>query len=304
MGSYVSISIYGKEEPEGWREDVDSAFAKIAEVESLTTSHNNRSEISRLAKMTASGHSRANEHVIRLLKDAKEIGARSDGALDVTILPVLKLWAFDSEEPKVPDKKKIAVNLALVDYTKIDLSGESAILPTPEMGVDLGAIAKGYAVDVAVEFLQTRGYRDLMVEAGGDLRAVAGETTRGLRTIWIRHPRNRKGFFASIKMDQGAVATSGDYERFFMHDGQRYHHILDPKTGYPAKSVVSVTIFAETTEFADAYATAVFVLGPKRGMDLVEAIADIEGLIVYTVDGDDSLRWLASSGIKNRININ
>ncbi|MFQ5676568.1 MAG: FAD:protein FMN transferase, partial [bacterium] len=243
--------------------------------------------------------------VVKIILQARKVSLETQGAFDISALPLQRLWNFKSSNPRVPTKEEIAEKRHLVDFRAVVLDSNTVFLPRPEMGLDLGAIAKGYAVDQAVAILKKDGYSDFMVEAGGDLRTVAGELTHGERKIWVRHPRKPDEFFAVIKKDQCAVATSGDYERFFEKDGQRFHHIIDPVTGYPARPVVSATIIAEEAVIADAYATAVFVLGPDRGLELIEKNPGLEGLIVFEKESesDSMLGWKVSKGIVEEIEI-
>ena len=305
MDTLVSITIYAKQEPEDWQQHVEQAFETMQRIEDLATSFNDSSEVGQL-NLNA-GHRGISVHkdVLEIIKQAQEVGENSDGAFDVTVLPLLRLWNFKSSNPRVPTQDEVLEKRGLVDFRRIVINDNNVFLPEVNMGMDLGAIAKGYAVDKAVEVLEKYDYKNFMVEAGGDLRAIAGELTRGQRTIWVRHPRKVSGFFAKIKMDEGAVASSGDYERFFEVSGKRFHHIVNPKTGYPASPVVSVTIFSETTVLADAYATAVFVLGPEKGLDFIEKLPETEGLIVYQkeIDSDLILDWKVSKGIARDLEI-
>ncbi|MFQ5708428.1 MAG: FAD:protein FMN transferase [bacterium] len=297
----MSITIYATEEPQDWRQHVAQAFDAVKRVEDLTTSFSDSSDIGQVNVNAGRNYYPVDDEVLEIVRQAQEISKLSHGAFDITILPLLRLWRFKSAHPRVPNQAEISAKRALVGYNKIDIKGNEIQLPERGMGLDLGGIAKGYAVDRAAELLRAFGYEDFLIDAGGDLRAFAGPLTRGRRTIWVRHPRTREGFFAKIKMDSGAVATSGDYERYFEIDGKRYHHVLDPATGSPGRPAVSVTIFAPTTARADAVATAVFVLGPQQGMAFIEKDSDLEGLIIF--EKDSNLQWTVSQGIANKLNI-
>jgi thiamine biosynthesis lipoprotein len=164
------------------------------------------------------------------------------------------------------------------------------------MRAHLGGIGKGYAIDRAASILRARGLRDFMIQAGGDLY-VSG--TRGDRPwrLGIRDPRGpADASFAAVDLSDSAFSTSGDYERYFMHGGRRYHHIIDPRTGEPARGTRSVTVAAKTATVADALSTGVFVLGPEAGMALVERLADVDAVIV-----DENNRVRVSSGLKGRL---
>ncbi len=303
MGTAVSVTIYARTEPDGWRVHVDSVFGEIEKIEKLTTVYD-ASEVSRLGLLAGKSLIKTKPEVLELLRMATEISKRANGAFDVTILPLYNLWHFGTDSAQVPNPGQIAATAPLVDFTKIIIEGEKAGLSETGMAVDLGGIAKGYSVDKAVDLLQRLGYSDFMVEAGGDLRAVASSLTKGERKVWIRHPRHSDKFLGWVAMDEGAVATSGDYERFFEQDGVRYHHILDPGTGYPARPAVSATVFAANTAVADAYSTAIFVLGPEQGIKLLEENANVEGLVVYEDKATHTLQWTVSSGLRGRLTIN
>jgi len=305
MDTLVSITIYAKQEPENWQQHVEQAFEKMRQIEDLATSFNDSSDVGQINLNAGQKGISVHKYVLELLKQARQVAETSEGAFDVSILPLLDLWNFKSSNPRVPTEAEVLEKRKLVDFRKIVIKDDKVFLPEANMGIDLGAIAKGYAVDRAVEVFEEYDYKDFMVEAGGDLRAVAGELTQGQRTIWVRHPRKIAGFFAKIKMDEAAVASSGDYERYFEVNGKRFHHILNPETGYPASPVVSVTIFSETTALADAYATAVFVLGPEKGLDFIERLPETEGLIVYhkEIDSDLILDWKVSKGIAEDLEI-
>jgi thiamine biosynthesis lipoprotein len=164
------------------------------------------------------------------------------------------------------------------------------------MLIDLGGIAKGYAVGEAIKALQAHGVTDAQIDAGGDLATIASPLTAGKRHIYIRHPEDRQKYFGRFRMDVGTVATSGDYERYFIYNGQRFHHILDPRNGLPARSCRSVTIRAMDAALADGLSTAVFILGPDQGMALVEQLPDVEAVILY--DDGHGLQSKVSSGLQ------
>jgi thiamine biosynthesis lipoprotein len=163
------------------------------------------------------------------------------------------------------------------------------------MAIDLGAIAKGYAVDRAFELLQSLGYKNVLVNAGGDLR-VGGLKNKQLWSIGIQHPRESKNFLARISVSDMAVATSGDYERFFIYEGKRYHHIFNPQNGFPTDDCQSVTVLCKEGMMADALATAVFVLGPEKGYTLCQKLEGVDCLIV-----DKEGKIIFSPGLKGRI---
>ena len=165
--------------------------------------------------------------------------------------------------------------LSLSGWKKIKLLDENKIIKKKKVGLNFGAIAKGYAVDRAIDVLKTLGIKEALVNAGGEISVIGNDWIVG-----IQHPREINSIIKKIKLDGFTVATSGDYEQYFEVDGNRYHHILDPKTGYPSTGLQSVTIINKSNAFADALATAVFVMGKENGIKLIESLDDTEAMII------------------------
>lgn len=212
-----------------------------------------------------------------LLDVGLEVQLASSGAFDPRLRPLISAWGFDGGTPRVPESTVIADLLV-----RLQEPGLPAGVDDPEL--DFGAWAKGYAVDRALAVLRDRHQPAGLVNAGGEVRGYGREWTVG-----VQHPRMPGALLVELRPGNLAVATSGDYEQFFEQDGRRYHHLLDPRTGYPARGCQSVTVLAPTCARADALATAVFVLGPDAGMDLVESLPNVECLIIdATGDRHDS----------------
>jgi thiamine biosynthesis lipoprotein len=235
----------------------------------------------------------------QVLRRSQYFAGLSGGAFDITIGPIKELWEFDSPNPAVPLSRQLAAALTLVGYQNVQLDGGRVRLLEPRVKLDLGGVAKGYVVDCAVEFLKERGAKSALVDAGGDVRLYGKKPSGRDWQIAIRHPREKEKLIRVGKVGLPAVATSGDYERFFVKDGKTYHHILDPHTGYPAKKCVSVTVWAQTATDADILATAVFVMGPEKGMELVERLDDVEALIFFEKEG--KLEYAVSGGVKDKL---
>ncbi|MBN1352875.1 FAD:protein FMN transferase [candidate division KSB1 bacterium] len=302
MDTFVTISVYDEDKSEKEIQTaIAAAFDSIFAIETLTSNYIDSSEISRLNRMRAFDEFEISKPVEEIIQTAIEIGALTSGALDITILPVLKLWNFDADSPFVPEHSMIETQLKKVNYKNIRLHSSRLQFLEQGMEIDVGSVAKGYAVDRAVETLISMGMREVMVNAGGDLRSISGPVTRGRRRVWIQHPRDRSKMWGYFPLDTGSVATSGDYERFFMQDGERYHHILDPKSGYPARRCISATVTAKSAMEADALATAIFVLGPEKGLQLAEQIENIDAIIIF--EDDNQIAYVVSSGLKNRFKI-
>jgi len=303
MGTFVTISVYDQNKSEkAIEEAVNRAFQRIHELEEETSSFIPNNAIWKLNHSSGKHPVEADSNLVRLFQEAERISDWTDGGFDVTVGPLRRLWNFDSTRTTLPDSGAIARLVPLVDYRNMDMTAHSLYLKKSRMQVDLGGIAKGFAVDEGMDVLRSFQVTDAMVDAGGDFSAIASSLTAGKRKVWIRHPRKLDAFFGWFPMDSGCVATSGDYEQYFIIKGVRYHHILDPKTGWPARKCVSVTIVAPTTMEADALATGIFVLGPQAGMKVIEAHPGIEGVILFQKNARE-LGYLVSSGLQKKLTV-
>ncbi len=298
MGTLVSITAFTNDEPAA-RVAVEEAFAEIERIEKATTRYSPESGVARINKRGPG------EETLYIDLDVSQVVARSlyisrvsGGSFDVTVAPLVDLWTFE-EGAAPPDASEIERALGQVGYEAIRLHPSSGDMTLPlDVKIDLDGIAKGYAVDKAHRYLRTSGaFTGAILDAGGDLRFLGESPGGGPWSVGIKHPRE-DGLLGVVTTDGGSVATSGDYQHYFEIDGVRYHHILDPATGYPARGLMSVTVLAERCIDADAYATAVFVLGARRGMRLVESQEGIEAIIVTGEDEVDEV--LISSGLEGR----
>ena len=214
------------------------------------------------------------------MKKSVEVCQDSNGAFDITILPVLLLWKFTEKDAAPPGDEEIKQKLNLVDCRKIILkkSENLVFLPEPGMGIDLGGIVKGYAADRAAEVLKRNGVKSGIVNAGGNLTVFGGKG-RGM-AIGVQDPRDRDKILAKIYLKDSSVSTSGDYEKFFIFRGIRYSHIIDPKDGYPARGQESVTVISQDGTWADAWSTALFILGSNEGLSLLKSHPGIEAMFI------------------------
>lgn len=284
----------------------DAAFAEIKRLEGIFSSYRMDSDVSLISRNAGKGSAAISTETVTVIEKAVEAARMSDGAFDPTIGSLAVLWGFSGEKGVVPSKRDVSRLLPLVNYRAIylDRNKKTAGLKKKGMVLNLGGVAKGYIVSKAAETLKSRGVKKGIVKAGGDLFVFTegGEVGRGVEkegkpfTIGIQHPRKIGALIGEAYVTQGAVATSGDYERFFMKDGVRYHHILNPRTGFPAEGTQSVTVVARDAAMADALSTAVFVMGRIEGMALIERLPDVEGVIV---DSEGMIH--TSSGFRGRI---
>jgi FAD:protein FMN transferase len=239
--------------------------------------------------------------VREVLTRARQISEWTDGKFDVTFGALSGLWKFDHDQDNViPDMTEVRRRLPLIDYRaiRVDDTVGTVFLERKGMSIHLGGIGKGYAVDRGAAMMRRRGVRDFMIQSGGDLY-VSGLKNGRPWQLGLQDPRSPAGrIFARVDLSDGTFSTSGDYERFFMKDGRRYHHILDPATGEPARGARSVTIVSNTATVADGLSTGVFIMGPEAGMALIERLPGVEGVIV-----SDKNEVLISSGLRGRLQI-
>ena len=301
MDTVVRVAVYEETlSKEKIGNAIDRAFQVMEEAEVRTSVYVDSSEVVRIND--ASGRRRVPilPETFSLLKQSVEVSVATGGAFDITVGAIKSAWHFEADHPHVPDASEIRSLLPRVNFRRILLGKDNVLLAERGMRIDMGGVAKGFVIDQGVGVLKGAGIRAGLIDAGGDLRIFGQHPYRDRWKIGIRHPRSHEGeLIGVLETDASSIATSGDYERYFIQDGKRYHHILDPKTGYPAEGCISVTVVAESAVLADAYATAVFVLGPAEGMTLIEHRDDLEGLIVF--EKENVLGTLVSSGLRDRV---
>jgi thiamine biosynthesis lipoprotein len=299
MGTFVSVTVTSPDAAVR-RDATTAAFAEVERIEALTTRYSEDSEVSRLNSLSEgyAGES-VDPDVARLVEMSLDVAADSDGAFDITVAPLVELWPLDDEDFSLPDVEAVDEALLSVDWQAVQVDATTNTMTVlPGTRLDLAGVAKGYAVDRAAAALERAGVVRGMVDAGGDIGFVGTPPHEGWWYAGIKHPRE-EGLLGVVQLDGGSVATSGDYQRFVEVGGVRYHHIIDPSTGWPARGLVSVTVVSESCALADALATAVFVMGAERGMALIERTPGAEAVIA-TADGDDVGEVLLSSGLEDK----
>jgi thiamine biosynthesis lipoprotein len=298
MGSELRLTAFTADEPAALAA-FDAVFAEFNRLDALMSVWKPQSDIIRLNEAAGQHPVPVSPEVMRALQVAQQIGDWTGGKFDVTFGALAGLWKFDQDQDDtIPDREEVKRRLPLVNYRALILDGQAgtAFLTHAGMRAHLGGIGKGFAVESAVAIMRQRGLRNFMIQAGGDLYVGGRRGDRPWR-LGINDPRGAGGqSFATIELSDSTFSTSGDYERFFMKDGVRYHHILDPDTGEPARGCRSVTIVAKDPILADGLSTGVFVVGPAAGMALIERLPDVEGVIVTATN-----EVLVSSGLKKRL---
>jgi len=281
MSTTLTVLVSASDEPD-WQELFDFADRSAWQFD-------HRREQGAVGRLNRSGQGSPPEEVLAVLQTAQAVAAASGGAFDPTILALTELWSFDTGG-QLPAGSQIELARGRVDFSKVAIGTDGKVVLSEGIGFDLGGIAKGAVVDLTADYMLDQGYKDFLIDAGGDILVSGLKQGDAPWRIAIRHPRKNQDVLGVLtlgrKGERIAVVTSGDYERYFEQEGERYHHILDPRSGFPAQALVSVTAIASTCALADALSTAVFVLGPEQGLQLLRQFPDAEGMLIAERDGE------------------
>jgi thiamine biosynthesis lipoprotein len=266
LGTFATITAFGAGR-ERVNDAITSAFDEFKRVDALMSEHRGDSEITRVNTRAAAEAVTVSSDLMRVLDAAQRIAVETDGAFDVTVRPLTDLWGFIWKEHRLPSADELQRALPLVGHGRLKLDARTSVVRFERVGMslDLGGIAKGFAVDCAIERLRALGVTNAMVKAGGDLRVTGLPPGSDHWEVQIEDP-TKEGRRALIRLRSGALSTSGNYENYFEVNGRRYAHILNPRTGMPVEGVASCTVLAPTCMETDAWATALFVLGPDEAL--------------------------------------
>ena len=288
MGTRVHAEIW-HDDPAVAAELLDAVMAEMRRIDATYSPYVESSELSALNRDAPRGWRTVSPEMFELLSRSRRVSELTGGAFDVTYASVGRY--YDYREGRRPDDERIRAAVEAIDYRYVELDpqGPRVRFSRPEVYVDLGGIAKGYAVDRAIALLRRAGIDQASVSAGGDAY-ILGDRRGEPWTVGVRDPRNEDAMAVVLPLVDTAVSTSGDYERFFIEDGVRYHHILDPATGRSAQGAWSVTILGPDATFTDALSTSVFVLGPERGLALIDRLPGIDAIVI---DAEGRLHYSA-----------
>lgn len=281
MGSSFNISVVAEDE-EFAKESLALAKEEIVRIEKLISSWIQSSETSKINQNAGIAAVKVSKELFDLIYRAQQISKLSSGAFDISFAAVGKLWEFDGRESQMPDQEILNASIVNIGHHLIELNEEAStvFLLKKGMRIGFGAIGKGYAADRAKQVLVERGVIGGIINASGDMNTWGTKPDGSSWTIGIVNPMNNKKVFSWFSLEHDAVVTSGDYEKFTQINGERYSHIIDPRTGIPAKGIVSCTVFAGKAELADALATAVFVMGKEAGLFLINQLPNIEAILI------------------------
>jgi len=293
MGSRFDIAVVADDAASG-NEYIDAAIDEISRIEKLISSWDPNSQTSRINKNAGQKPVVVDTELYQLIERALNISKMTDGAFDISYASMDRIWKFDGSMTKMPSKDIIAASVAKVGFVNVLLNKEnkSVFLKNKGMKIGFGAIGKGYAADKAKALLQAKGVQAGIINASGDLNAWGMQPDGTEWKVAITNPLNKEKVFAWMPIKNSSVVTSGNYEKFVKFDDVRYAHIIDPRTGYPSKGIISVSVFAPSAELADALATSLFVMGKDVGLHFIEQLPKIECIII-----DTNNKIITSSGI-------
>ena len=291
MGTEISVYLW-HDDPAKGREAVSAVFAEVARLDRLMSTYKADSRISEINRTAAAGPVVAGDELFRLVQRSLDISVLTRGAFDITYDSVGQ--HYDFREGKRPDESTIEEGLPLIDYRLVTVDSSHRTIRFEQEGVriNLGGIAKGYAVERGVEVARQMGVRHARVTAGGDTRLL-GDRRGEPWMVGVQNPRDDTDVAVTIPLIDEAISTSGDYERFFEEDGERYHHIIVPATGTPAGEVHSATVIGPDAVITDALSTSVFVMGVDQGLRLISTLPDYEGIVI-----DDGGQMFYSTGLQ------
>ncbi|MDD3224843.1 MAG: FAD:protein FMN transferase [Clostridium sp.] len=291
MGTNVIQRVYGKNKELA----VQLVSEELKRLEDILSFYKPLSEVSLINENAGHDYVNVKYETLNIIKKAKKYSRLSSGVFDITSAPLISLWGIFTKKQRVPIKEEIDKVKALIDYENIIIDEDSSSIKLLKEGqkIDLGGIAKGFAADRAVEIYKNNGIESAFINLGGNVLALGNKPDGSKWNIGIQNPLEPRGqCIGAVVVNDKTVVTSGDYVRYFMKDNKRYHHILDPKTGYPSDSgVMSVTVIAESSIDADALSTAAFILGLEAGMKFIKSIDCVEGIFitkdkkVYSTEG-------------------
>jgi FAD:protein FMN transferase len=294
MGSRFDITLVAADSAQA-NTYIDVAVGEITRIEKLISSWDAHSQTSEINKNAGIKPVKVDSELIGLIERSIAISRLTDGAFDISYASMDKIWKFDGSMTSMPSEQSIKASVAKIGYRNIviDKANGTVFLKMEGMKIGFGAIGKGYAADKAKDLLIKKGVKAGIINASGDMNTWGKQPNGDEWKVAITNPMDKNKAFALLPITNGAVVTSGDYEKFVTFNGIRYAHIIDPRTGYPSTGIISVTVFAPKAELADALATSVFVMGKTAGLDRINQLPNIECVII-----DDKGNVFTSNNIK------
>lgn len=281
LGSPFEITVVAKDSVQG-NLFSDLAIAEVKRIENLISDWIPTSQISKVNQNAGISPVKVDKEVFDLVERANKISKLTSGAFDISYASMDRIWKFDGSMKEMPTEEAIRKSVEKVGYQNIILNSKDTtiFLKNKGMKLGLGGIGQGYIADKIKALLQEKGCNSGLVNVSGDINTWGKQPNGNTWTVGIVNPMNKNKVFATFPLDDSAVETSGSYEKYVTFNGKRYSHIIDPRTGYPASGIISVSVFAKQTELADALATGIFVMGVEVGLDLVNQLKGVGCIIV------------------------
>lgn len=297
LGSPFEVTVVAKDTIQG-NEYIDLAVLEVKRIENLISDWIPTTEISQVNQNAGIKPVKVSDEVFELVERANKISKVTDGAFDISYASMDKIWKFDGSMKEMPTPEAIKKSVERIGYQKIimDKENKTIFLKDKGMKLGLGGIGQGYIADKVKDLLKSKGCVSGIINVSGDINTWGKQLDGSLWTVGLVNPLNKNKVFATFPLEDSAVETSGNYEKYVTFNGKRYSHIIDPRTGYPASGVVSVSVFAKTTEVADALATGIFVMGPEVGLNLVN---QMKGIGCIIVDDKGNIHTSKNIDIKN-----
>ena len=294
MGTYVNVTLVTTDSAAAWPAAA-AAHAQVRLVDSLMSNWTTTSEIARINRVADSATTTVQPLVADVIARSLAVWRGSEHTFDITVEPLVRAWGFIGGPRRVPSDAEARAAFALVGAQDVafDSSARTIRFARRGMRIDLGGIAKGYAVDLAVRALEAGGVHDALVDASGNMMSLGHPPSAAHWRIGLRDPRDRMPYFARVWLDGDAISTSANYEQFVAKDGRTYGHILDPRTGQPARGLLAVTVVAPDATTSDAWDTPLYVLGLEDAKRTALARADVAAVLVEPGDGVDTV-WVES----------
>ncbi|QBD84656.1 FAD:protein FMN transferase [Clostridium tetani] len=282
LDTLIQLKAYGKNSEKATNEAMDA----ISDIDDIMSPTKPTSDVTKINNNAGKDFVKINENTLEVIKTSIKYSKLSKGNFDITVGPLVKLWGIGTENARVPSKEEIDTTLKLINYENvlIDEKNKSIKLKSPKEAIDLGGIAKGFAGDKAREILENKGIKSAYLNLGGNIVTIGNKTDGTPWNIGIQDPLSDRGeYFGIVRVSNKSVVSSGNYERFFIKDNKRYHHILNTKTGYPSESgILSSTIISDKSIDGDALSTITFILGLEKSMEIIENIDGVDAIFVTT----------------------
>ena len=303
MDTAVTLSASG----ENSKEAVEESFKKLDEINEMASTNISTSDVYKINNASGKSYVKVHPEIFKMIETSIKYSKLSDGAWDITLGPIINLWGIGTDNERLPSDEEIKAKLPLVGYDKISINeNDSSIMLQKEgMAIDLGGIAKGFAADEVLKIYKKYNIENGLINLGSSsIYALGKNKDNNEWSVGIKHPRSEdpNEYMGIIKLSNESLSTSGDYERYFIKDNKRYHHIIDPKTGYPVDNGVmsdTIVIDGNTTDngmLSDLLTTTVFTLGPEKGLKLIDSLQEVSCEITTS-----DYKVYTSEGFKDRI---